>query len=160
MAFVNLRLGASATWTNADVPLKLNACPTSPGPNVVPPCSTPLLLPTLSFALPSPFHQLTKPEETGAQFVGGGPVGHFPALPAVNIAAISFVPNSRLYSVTSSICPLKSEKMEPTALKPIRSGSLLDRSPGSRLASNVNTTCPSAYRRPPVVELRATVSAT
>src|SRR6266404_2064719 len=65
MAFVNLRLGASATWTNADVPLKLNACPTSPGANVVPPCSTPLLLPTLSFALPSPFHQLTRPGAVG-----------------------------------------------------------------------------------------------
>src|SRR5258708_5507407 len=50
------------TCTEAAVPLKLNACPTLPGANVAPPRSVPLLPPLISFAFPSPGHQLTMPE--------------------------------------------------------------------------------------------------
>src|ERR1017187_4155137 len=47
------------------LPLKLNACPTSPFVNVTPPTKVPLLVPCMSLALPSPGHQATMP-------VGGG----------------------------------------------------------------------------------------
>src|SRR6266478_5134945 len=45
--------------TESLIPSKLNACPTSPGAKVVPPCSVPGLPSQISLALPSPGHQLT-----------------------------------------------------------------------------------------------------
>src|SRR5437879_8524900 len=71
--------GAFETTMRSSIPSKLNACPTSPLVMPTPLSSSALLLPTESLPLPSAFHQLIKPEETGAQFVGGGPVGHLPA---------------------------------------------------------------------------------
>ena len=60
-----LRFGLSGTSTRPSMPSKLNACPTSPGANVAPPCSVPGLLSQISLALPSPGHQET-------MFEGGG----------------------------------------------------------------------------------------
>src|ERR1035437_6588073 len=48
-------------------PLKLNAWPTSPAANATPPSKTPLLVPVMSCALPSPGHQATKPDGEGTQ---------------------------------------------------------------------------------------------
>src|SRR6266853_3383820 len=53
------------------VPSKLKAWPTLPVINVVPLNSVPLLLSTVSLALPSPGHQLTKPEGAATQLVPG-----------------------------------------------------------------------------------------
>src|SRR2546429_2038957 len=49
-----------------------NVCPTSPGAKVAFPSNLPLLAPTASFAFPSPFHQLTRPDgaDTQLEFVG------------------------------------------------------------------------------------------
>src|ERR1035438_6263445 len=43
------------------MPSKLNAEPTSPGANVAPLSSVPLLVPTMSLASPSPGHQAASP---------------------------------------------------------------------------------------------------
>src|SRR5712671_76599 len=53
------------------VPLKLNACPTSPSVKETP-VGVPLLGPVASLAFPSPFHQLTNPEGVGVQPGFGG----------------------------------------------------------------------------------------
>src|SRR5207237_10840943 len=60
-----LRFGLSGTSTRPSMPSKLNACPTSPGANVAPPCSVPGLLSQISLALPSPGHQETLCEGGG-----------------------------------------------------------------------------------------------
>src|ERR1700736_2307345 len=72
----NCRLLLSGTLMNP-LPSKLNAWPTSPGPNVAVPCGVPLLPPSTSFAFPFPGHQLIIPPGADAQ------ERHLPALPAV-----------------------------------------------------------------------------
>src|SRR5213083_594162 len=52
------------------MPLNENACATTPGANKTPLTRLPLLLPTMSFALPSPGHQLTSPDGGLQQVVG------------------------------------------------------------------------------------------
>jgi len=67
----------------------------------------------MSFAFPSPGHQLTMPEGGGVQLlgvdvgVGVRVVLHLPALPALKIAWISDVDRARLMISSSSITPLK-----------------------------------------------------
>src|SRR5437016_4667204 len=75
--FVGFKFGAFCTSTKSSTPSKLNACPTLPATNVAPFCRTPLLASSISFAFPSPGHQLII-------FGGGGVhVLHLPALPAL-----------------------------------------------------------------------------
>src|SRR5439155_22579491 len=67
-----------------------NACPTSPAAKVAPFCSVPLLPPMISIALPSPGHQLTRPDGGGVQ-TGGGALTvtvnvHDLVLPAASVA--------------------------------------------------------------------------
>src|SRR5438046_9283316 len=57
--FVGFKFGEFCTSTKSFTPSKLNACPTLPAANVAPFCSVPLLPSSISFALPSPGHQLT-----------------------------------------------------------------------------------------------------
>src|ERR1039458_1744104 len=64
-----LRLLGFPTSTYWLRPLRLNACPTTPLVKVTPPGKVPLLVPAMSLALPSPDHQLTKPEGGGVQLV-------------------------------------------------------------------------------------------
>src|SRR6266571_1686231 len=59
------RFGACGTKMKSSTPSRLKACPTLPGANVAPFCSVPLLPSCMSFALPSPGHQLI-------MFGGGG----------------------------------------------------------------------------------------
>src|SRR5437764_5255593 len=61
--------------TESLIPSKLNACPTSPGAKVVPPCSVPRLPSQISLALPSPGHQLTMPGGGGTHDGVGVGVG-------------------------------------------------------------------------------------
>src|SRR6266404_3757155 len=77
------KFGRSAMRTFPDEPSKVKAWPTIPVVNVTPPYKVPELESIESLAFPSPRHQLIKPDEIGAQFVGGGPTGHLPALPAL-----------------------------------------------------------------------------
>src|SRR5207248_6491917 len=56
---VRFRLAAFGMETSSLMPSKLNACPTSPAANAVPPTSVPLLLSAESLALLSPRYQLT-----------------------------------------------------------------------------------------------------
>src|SRR5262249_31312589 len=53
------RLGALPTFTKSSMPSRLKACPTNPAANVAPFSNVPLLPSLMSFALPSPGHQLT-----------------------------------------------------------------------------------------------------
>src|SRR5262245_26236727 len=53
--------------TTAPLPSNLNAWPTNPCGKVTFPVTTPLLLPVLSFALPSPCHQPTASVGSGVQ---------------------------------------------------------------------------------------------
>src|SRR5438874_329308 len=71
----------------------------------------PLLLPSISLALPSPGHQLTI-------FGGGGVhVLHLPALPASKIPWISEAERARLKYSTSSMMPEKRFTGQPQPLK-------------------------------------------
>src|SRR5437879_2125699 len=80
--FCSRRLAGLPKDTPSFAPSKLNAWPTNPDPNVTLPANVPGLLPATSVAVPSPFHQLTKPELTGTQ--SGTTAGkHFPAEPAL-----------------------------------------------------------------------------
>src|ERR1039457_6692197 len=54
-----VRSELSPTSTYPLLPSKLNAWPTMPLAYPAPPCSVPLLVPTLSKAFPSAFHQAT-----------------------------------------------------------------------------------------------------
>src|SRR5438876_1070549 len=81
--FCSWRLAGLPTDAASPLPSSTNACPTRPGPKLVLPTSVPLLESAASSALFSPFHQLTKPNEGGVQFVGGVDVGHLPALAAL-----------------------------------------------------------------------------
>src|SRR5262245_20138636 len=51
------RLGAFPMSIRPLIPLKSNACPTTPRANVTPPFNVPWLAPALSFAFPSARHQ-------------------------------------------------------------------------------------------------------
>src|SRR5581483_4618186 len=58
--------------TNAFVPSKLKACPTRPAAlAVAPPCKVPLFVLPMSWAFPSPGHQLTSPEGGGTHAGAG-----------------------------------------------------------------------------------------
>src|ERR1700723_501846 len=48
------------------MPSNLKASPTNPGANFAPPFNCPLFEPTMSFVFPSPGHQLTAPDGSGA----------------------------------------------------------------------------------------------
>src|SRR6266705_4573142 len=77
---VGFNEGLFDTTTNWSVPLKLNACPTSPLANVVPLTSAPEFASTASSAFPSAFHQLMRPEATATQLVEGDTLfRHLPA---------------------------------------------------------------------------------
>src|SRR4051794_16485149 len=66
---VSLKLPLSGMLTRREVALKLKACPTSPVAYAIPKGVVPSFVPALSKALPSPRHQPTRPEGTGAQLV-------------------------------------------------------------------------------------------
>ena len=79
-ALVGLLLGASGIVTRSSTPSKLNACPTLPAAEVVPPFTEPsrapaIPLPDESSPLPSPLYHAVKPEGAGAQ--SGKPVAKF-----------------------------------------------------------------------------------
>src|SRR6266568_9347295 len=74
-AVVKSSEGDEGTFTKSSIPSKLNACPTSPGAKVVPPCSVPGLPSQISLALPSPGHQLTMPGGGGTHDGVGVGVG-------------------------------------------------------------------------------------
>src|SRR5262249_6200287 len=54
-----------STFTSSSTPSKLNPDPSTPAANPTPFCSTPLLLPTESFATPSAAYRLTSPIGVG-----------------------------------------------------------------------------------------------
>src|SRR5437879_556954 len=87
------------------VPLKSNACPTMPSVNEIP-VKEPLSVPTRSLPLPLPGHQLTRPDGGVTQPEGDG---HFPALPAWWIAAISSADRARLKTSISSSWPVNGD---------------------------------------------------
>src|SRR3984957_7209517 len=51
------------------MPSNLKASPTNPGANFAQPFNCQLFEPTMSFVLPSPGHQLTAPDGSGAQLL-------------------------------------------------------------------------------------------
>src|SRR5437879_3702307 len=87
------------------VPLKSNACPTMPSVNEMP-VNEPLSVPTRSLPLPLPGHQFTRPDGGVTQPEGDG---HFPALPAWWIAAISSADRARLKTSISSSWPVNGD---------------------------------------------------
>src|SRR5215471_9945669 len=112
---VGLSDGESGTSTNALVPFRLKACPTSPAAKAAPPWSEPLFAPSASSALFSARHQLTMLGGTGAH------AAHLPELPALAIAAISGCDSARRKTSTSSICPFQKYLSvgQATAMAPI-----------------------------------------
>src|SRR5207302_67662 len=66
---VKRRLGRSAIRTWPEEPSKLNARPTTPLVKVTPPYKVPEFESATSLALPSPGHQLIRPEGAGVQLV-------------------------------------------------------------------------------------------